>query len=308
MTDSIDLDEMTVDDSADDQESDANYGDWLWRGEGDPEDEPEPRWTSAESSATDAGDGDSSEVPKAPDGDEIPASDEVGVASGDSPASAEASADVHDPDDSDSAVDADGSDSAVDADDSGDDESAAPRTPKVPGGPSGPVGVPESKGGSGGGSPSSSSSTSSSANADEPTATDSSESSQRTTNHGEETEADDMTLAMTYEAINRLEDPRFCIADARSWSDWIGIVGKVSTPAIRKFQRDHTIELDFFGGSENGPDQRLVDITPESMFYAERMVLVGTAGDEWIAEAADWEFVPLETAAENADWEIEHAE
>jgi hypothetical protein len=38
MADSIDVDEMDVGEP--DEESEANHGDWLWRGEGDPEDEP----------------------------------------------------------------------------------------------------------------------------------------------------------------------------------------------------------------------------------------------------------------------------
>jgi len=254
MGESIDLDEMdTGDEEADEPE--ANHGDWLWRGEGDPDDEPEPQW--ADPSTTDD--------------------------SADDPTDSEATTD----------------DSADDADADGTSPDRQP-VPKVPGGPAGPVGVPEDRGGSGGGTPSS----------DDGSTDSASESSARTTNHGEDAaaEPDDMTLAITYEAINRLADPKFAISDARGWADWIGIVGKVSTPTIRKFQRDHLIELDFFGGSETGPDQRLQDVTSESMFYAERMVLVGTSKDEWIAEAADWEFIPLETAAEKAGWEIEHAE
>jgi hypothetical protein len=182
-----------------------------------------------------------------------------------------------------------------------DDDSPAdePRTPKVPGAPEGPVGVPESQGGAGGGA------TKDEAQEQAPS-TD--EPNPRTTTHGGDADADEMTLAFTYEAANRLADPQIAIADARGWSDWIGIVGKVSTPAIRKFQRDERIDLDFFGGSETGPAQRLLDITPDSMFYAERMVVVGAKNDERIAEEADWEFIPLETAAEKAGWEIEFAE
>ncbi len=171
-------------------------------------------------------------------------------------------------------------------------------TPGVPRTSKGPVGVPEDKGGAGGGSSGTSDAADSS-----PTAN-----AQRTTNHGGEPTPDEMTMAITYEAINRLADPRHVIADARGWADWVGMVGTVSTPAIRKFQRDNTIELDFFGGSETGPAQRLADITTESMFYADRMVLVGVEDNESIADAADWEFIPLETAAEKAGWEIEHAE
>ena len=117
-------------------------------------------------------------------------------------------------------------------------------------------------------------------------------------------EPDDMTLALTYKAAHYVTDPAAVLSDARGWADWIGIVGEVSTPVVRKFQRDNRIELDFFGGSESGPEARLEEIDRESMFYANRMVLVGTDDDEWIAEAADWEFVPIGTAAGKAGWEL----
>ena len=118
------------------------------------------------------------------------------------------------------------------------------------------------------------------------------------------TEPDDMTMAITYKAAHYFTDPSFVFSDARAWADWIGIVGDVSTPVIRKFQRDNGIELDFFGGSENGPASRLAEIDEESMFYAERMVLVGTDADEPVAEEAGWEFVSVQEAAEKADWEL----
>jgi hypothetical protein len=38
------------------------------------------------------------------------------------------------------------------------------------------------------------------------------------------------------------------------------------------------------------------------------MALVGLTGEAGIAERAGWEFVPLETAAEKADWEVTDAE
>ncbi|AGB37878.1 DUF7124 domain-containing protein [Natronococcus occultus] len=248
MTDSIDLDEMDVGEDEDDEA--ATYGDWLWQGEGDPENEADPVWGETSSEATTEA----------------------------SPGS--------------------------DAEDDGDDTEAPRRVPQVPGATEGPVGVPEDRGGGGAGG-----STSAASEAETETdGTASTDSTPRTTDHGEATSADDMTLAFTYQAINRLEDPQFVVGDARGWADWIGIVGTVSTPAIRKFQRDERIELDFFGGSETGPAERLADVTPDSMFYAERMVVVGAESEAWIADEAGWEFVPLATAAEKADWTIEHPE
>ena len=120
--------------------------------------------------------------------------------------------------------------------------------------------------------------------------------------------ADDMTLALTYEAAQRLADPRFAVIEAKSWTDWIGIVGDVPAYEINRFQREHEIDVDFFSGAGQEPAERLADVDEHSMFYAERMALVGLTGEAGIAERAGWEFVPLETAAEKAGWEVTDAE
>lgn len=122
--------------------------------------------------------------------------------------------------------------------------------------------------------------------------------------HGED--ADDMTMALTYRAAKRLAYPASAFADAEGWADWIGIVGRVDTPVINRFQRQHGVDADFFSGTGTGPGERLAEIGPRSMFYAERMVVVGVAGeDEPVAAEADWEFVPLTEAAEKADWTLD---
>jgi hypothetical protein len=115
---------------------------------------------------------------------------------------------------------------------------------------------------------------------------------------------DDMARVLTYQAVKRLEDPQLVIQAAKAWADWVGIVGDVESYVINKFQRDHGVDVDFFSGSGQTPAERLADIDEHSMFYAERMVVVGLPDDEAIAEAADWEFVPLTDAAEKADWEL----
>ncbi|MFC4541576.1 hypothetical protein ACFO5R_06515 [Halosolutus amylolyticus] len=116
--------------------------------------------------------------------------------------------------------------------------------------------------------------------------------------------ADDMTMAITYDAVRDLERPARVFAGA-TWADWIGIVGDVPAHVIQKFQRDHGIDADFFNGTGTAPAERLAEIDRNSMFYADRLVLVGRAGaDESIAEDAGWEFVPLSEAAAKADWDL----
>jgi len=199
-------------------------------------------------------------------------------------------------------------DDGATGEDSGGDDTGSVSASDVAGGPApgvpmagdDPVGVPGNAGRSGGAT-------------DEPEGgsgpADGAERTEATSGAGtaethDAAEPDDMTMALTYKAAHYVTNPAAVFSDAGGWTDWIGIVGEVSTPVIRKFQRDNRIELDFFGGSESGPEARLEEIDRESMFYADRMVLVGTDGDEWIAEAADWEFVPIETAAEKAGWEL----
>lgn len=115
---------------------------------------------------------------------------------------------------------------------------------------------------------------------------------------------DEMTLALTYNALTALADPRLIVASAREWADWIGVVGDVSAPVITRFQREHGVDADFFNGTGDGPAERLAEVDETSMFHAERLAVVGTPDDEWIAEAAGWEFIPLETAAEKAGWDL----
>jgi len=115
---------------------------------------------------------------------------------------------------------------------------------------------------------------------------------------------DDMTMAVTYDAARQFADPQRVFQEARAWADWVGIVGDVDAFVINKFQRDHGIDADFFSGAGQEPAERLADIDEHSMFYAERMVLVGRPDDEPIAERTGWEFIALEEAAEKADWEL----
>jgi hypothetical protein len=116
--------------------------------------------------------------------------------------------------------------------------------------------------------------------------------------------ADGMTMAFTYEAAKRLADPAFVITSA-AFADWVGIVGEVEAHVINNFQRSHGVDADFFNGTGTGPGERLAGITEMSMFFAERMVVLGCEDEEWIAEEAGWEFVPIETAAEKAGWELD---
>jgi hypothetical protein len=175
-----------------------------------------------------------------------------------------------------------------------DTETATPHVPRE--NRDRPVGVPSDRGGAGG--------QSARAAATEPANTPESGEGEREASGPHGGGVDDMAMAFTYEAAKRLADPGIVFAGA-TWTDWIGIVGEVDAHVIKKFEREKRIDSDFFNGTGTGPAERLAGITETSMFFADRMVVVGCDGEEWIAEEAGWEFVPFETAAEKAGWEFD---
>jgi hypothetical protein len=284
MTDSIDLDEM---DTESDDEPDANRGDWLWRGEGDPDAEPDGSWFG--DGAPDRAGTDDADALRTSDGEGQPSAEGEEAGSG-----------------TDSGEDADsGTDSSEQADSGNDSLPGVPRANHDR-----PVGVPVEGGGAGGGAADRDEAADSAVDrggsgagemADQPAGADAGAGSASGPHGGG---VDDMTMALTYDAARRLADPRFAVIDAKGWADWIGIVGDVPAHQINAFQREHQIDADFFSGAGQEPAERLADVDEHSMFYAERMVLVGVDGEQAIAERAGWEFVPLETAAEKADWDL----
>jgi len=184
----------------------------------------------------------------------------------------------------------------------GDTASAGPGSQAVPHVPrenkDKPVGIPTDSGGAGGAA---ATDTDPASNvAEDPAA--GAESVEASGPHGGG--IDDMTMAVTYDAARQFADPQLVFREARAWADWVGIVGDVDAFVINKFQRDHGIDADFFSGAGQEPAERLADIDEHSMFYAERMVLVGRPDDEPIADRTGWEFIPLADAAEKAEWDL----
>jgi len=316
-TNRIDLDELDVSDDADD-ELDASRGDWFWQGEGDPDAEPdEPDYNPAESGVSRQMEADAEPVDSTGtagadvDGDDAVA--DSGASDADADADATANADEETT-----------SHAAVD-----DERGAIPRVPRE--NDDSPVGVPSDAGGAGSGAGPAEAlhaSTGGEAAAGESAGGGDTDAA-RGTPEGRNPEvgtnearkaveagqaeaqgphgggADDMTMAISYNAMTQLSEPQLTVAKAREWADWIGIVGEVEAPVINQFQRQHAVDADFFNGTGTGPAERLANIGETSMFYAERMVLVGTPEDGWIAEEAGWEFIPFDTAAAKADWQRE---
>ena len=302
MPDRIDLDDVAEPKSEEEQ---PNPGDWLWKGEGSPDDEPDAPEYEVDIGADDFG-ADDAATPRIPrENDDKP----VGVPVESGGAGGAAASDQEQPTGGvpPSAYSGDGEDggsvegdqpkavwSDAAAQHGADPDAAKPGTPDSGG--SDPAAARTAAGNN----------HSRGEEWEDAKPVQQSSSTPGAASHGSApTRTADMTMAFSYRAIRRLANVHAALADAENWTDYLGIVGDVDATVINKYQRDNVLDLDFFNGSGTGPAERLAAVGPNSMFYAERMVLVGVDEREqaW-AEEADWEFTPLSTAAEEAGWEL----
>jgi len=111
-----------------------------------------------------------------------------------------------------------------------------------------------------------------------------------------------MTLAFELEALKRLADPNAVFDDARKWTEYVGVLSDRPTYVVTNFTRKRRIRQDFFSGPR-GVDESLENVRDQ--FDTDRHVFVGTTdGDRTAAEAADWEYLSVEEAAEFAEWDL----
>ncbi|WP_396613305.1 hypothetical protein ACH9L7_00445 [Haloferax sp. S1W] len=111
-----------------------------------------------------------------------------------------------------------------------------------------------------------------------------------------------MTLAFELEALKRLADPNAAFSDARRWSKYVGVVSEKPTYVVTNFTRKERIRQDFFSGPR-GVTESLENVMRQ--FDTDRHVFVGTTDeDRSIAEDAGWEFLPVEEAADAAEWPL----
>ncbi len=111
-----------------------------------------------------------------------------------------------------------------------------------------------------------------------------------------------MTLAFDLSALEALADPEAVFTDARTWSEYVGIVSDRPTYVVTKFAREHRIRQDFFSGPR-GRAESLEQIRDQ--FQTERHVFVGTSADDAeLADSVDWEYLAVQEAADSADWTL----
>ncbi len=111
-----------------------------------------------------------------------------------------------------------------------------------------------------------------------------------------------MTLAFELSALKELAKPGTAFAGARQWTEYVGVVSDEPTYVVTNFTRKRRIRQDFFSGPKSRKDS-LESVRDQ--FDTERHVFVGTSeADRQLAEDVGWEYLTLEDAAENADWEL----
>ncbi|MDZ7850217.1 MAG: hypothetical protein U5K70_05195 [Halodesulfurarchaeum sp.] len=113
----------------------------------------------------------------------------------------------------------------------------------------------------------------------------------------------EMTLAFDLSALQALAEPGTAFADARQWTRYAGVVSaEEPTHVLTNFTRKRRIREDFFSGPKGAQD------TLESVreqFESDRYVMIGTTErDRERAEAAGWEYLPVEEAADAAGWTV----
>lgn len=112
----------------------------------------------------------------------------------------------------------------------------------------------------------------------------------------------DMTLGFEIDALKQLSKPDEAVQNARTWSEYVGVLADEPTHVVTNFTRQHRIRQDFFSGPR-GKGESLASV--RAQFDTERYVFIGAdEHDEQLAEEHDWEYLPIEDAAENADWQL----
>lgn len=110
----------------------------------------------------------------------------------------------------------------------------------------------------------------------------------------------DMTLAFELEALKAVASPERVFEDARSWTEYIGVVSEKPTYVVTNFTRKNRVRQDFFSGPR-GVKESLVSV--KAQFDSERYVFIGTTDeDETLAADVEWEYLDIEDAADAADW------
>ena len=115
-----------------------------------------------------------------------------------------------------------------------------------------------------------------------------------------------MTLLLTVSAVRRLDEPAAAVAEARAWSEHVGVVADGGEPVadVRRFVDGIEADPDLVAGQVSGS---LADV--RQRLRTDRHVLVGTTErQQAVAAALGWEFQHVEAAADAAEWQLVEAD
>ncbi|WP_256687788.1 DUF7124 domain-containing protein [Halococcus qingdaonensis] len=113
----------------------------------------------------------------------------------------------------------------------------------------------------------------------------------------------DMTLAFELSALEALSEPTDVFSGARRWTEYVGVISEQPTYVVTNFTRKNRIRQDFFSGPR-GRRESLENV--KQQFDTERHVFVGMDDDDReLADELDWEYLPVEDAADAAGWTLD---
>lgn len=110
-----------------------------------------------------------------------------------------------------------------------------------------------------------------------------------------------MTLAFGLAAIDEFATPQDVFTDARRWSRYVGVVAD-DPHAVASYVQEHGLQQDFELGDF---DKQSVLSKLKWEADTDRYVFVGASKENRaLADHVGWEYVPVEEAAEKADWTL----
>lgn len=108
-----------------------------------------------------------------------------------------------------------------------------------------------------------------------------------------------LTLAFDLAALRRVRAPSAAFADARGWSEHVGVVTDQPPYVLTKFIREHGLRNDF--PAEPAPAAETLEHMG-THHDTERYVLV--VPDDADPGVEGWELLPISEAADRAEWEL----
>lgn len=113
---------------------------------------------------------------------------------------------------------------------------------------------------------------------------------------------DTITLAMSLDAATNLTNPKAVEEDIRLWTNSFGLLTDGPLLDIIELRREHDLSLDFHSGHRD-IETALSEL--HETHSTDRFIFVSSNPDhEAHTSDTEWEFLTLEEAADQAEWEL----